>query len=218
MGPYSHIVIASELETYIKPNKSQEYYWGAIAPDIRYLVIGMDRGQTHISSEKIMDYIVQYPQLKSFLQGYLVHCLSDELDLPQIIQKKFPFILQKNELSSQLCSVILEFYNNACVKPVRKSLSGANNLVLSELGISDEHTTIFAQEIKRYITSPSFVSSVVLFQNLGFAGDGQVEKYWIAAQRFQRNWLQKNLVLLGLKVGKVGEEITSSVRSIFPTM
>ena len=135
MGPYSHIVIASKLEKTIGPDNLQEYYWGAVAPDIRYLVTGMARSETHIPVEKILDYQVQHPQLKAFLQGYLVHCLSDELDLPLIIQKKFPFNLQKKKLTPQHCSVILEFYNIERVKPIQYKLSGRDNLVLSELGI-----------------------------------------------------------------------------------
>ncbi len=50
MGPYSHIVIANELETFIKPDNLQEFYWGAVAPDVRYVVRGMPKKQTHLSS------------------------------------------------------------------------------------------------------------------------------------------------------------------------
>ena len=84
--------------------------------------------------------------------------------------------------------------------------------MLSELGISNKYITKFVQEINRYVTSLSFESSVALFQNLGFAGEGRVEKYRIAAQRFQSNWLHKNLVFLGLHAGKANKEITCSVK------
>ncbi|MBE9523482.1 MAG: hypothetical protein IMY76_00180 [Chloroflexi bacterium] len=218
MGPYSHIVIASELESYIKPDHAQEYYWGAVAPDIRYLVTGMLRSQTHISSEKILGYVVQYPELEDFLKGYLVHCLMDQLDCSQIIQHKFPFNLQKNELSAQQCAVILEFFNILRVKPVNKSLSGANNAVLRELGISDHYAAKFSQEINKYITSPSLLSSVALFKNLGFVGNGSIEKYRAVAQQFQSNWLRKNLIMFGLQIGEINREITTSVKSMLPMM
>ena len=216
MGPYSHIILASELETYIKPDNPQEYYWGAIAPDIRYLVAGMSRSQTHISPEEILGYLGQYPHLKSFLQGYLVHCLSDKLNLPNIIQRKFPLYWQKNGLSPQHCTIILEFFNIVRVKTVRKSLSGTNNIALNEMGISEEHAAKFAQEINQYITSPSFASLLTLYQNLGSASNGRIDKYRIAVQQVQRKWFQKKLVLIGLHVGKINREITSSVKSVFP--
>jgi len=216
MGPYSHIILASELETHIKPVNPQEYYWGAIAPDIRYLVAGMSRSQTHISPEEILGYLGQYPHLKSFLQGYLVHCLSDKLNLPIIIQRKFPLYWQKNELSPQHCTVILEFFNIMRVKSVRKSFPGTNNIALSEMGINEEQTAKFAQEINQYISSPSFTSILSLYQNLGLASNGRIEKYRIAVQQIQRKWFQKNLILFGLHVGKINQEITSSVKSVFP--
>ena len=216
MGPYSHVILASELEAYIKPDNPQEYYWGAIAPDIRYLVAGLSRSQTHISTEEILGYIGQYPHLKSFFQGYLVHCLSDELNLPKIIQRKFPLSWQKNELSPRHCTIILEFFNIVRVKPVRKSLSGTHNVALSEMGISGEQAAKFAQEINQYITSPSFASLLTLYQNLGLASNGRIDKYRIAVQQFQRKWFQKNLIFIGLHVGKINKEIASSVKSVFP--
>jgi hypothetical protein len=216
MGPYSHIILANELETYIKPDDPQEYYWGAIAPDIRYLVAGMNRSQTHISPEEIREYMGQYPHLKPFLQGYLVHCLSDKLDLPNIIQQKLPLYWQNNELTSQDCTIILEFFNIVRVKTVRKSLSGTYNIALNEMGISEEQAAKFAQEINQYITSPSFASLLTLYQNLGSASNGRIDKYRIAVQQVQRKWFQKNLILIGLHVGKMNKEITSSVKSVFP--
>ena len=95
MGPYSHIVIAQRLAETIRPENPQAYYWGAVAPDIRYLVDGMPRRTTHIPVEKITAYMLSYPEQKPFLQGYLVHCLSDTLNIAGIIHRKFPFRRQK---------------------------------------------------------------------------------------------------------------------------
>ena len=111
MGPYSHIVIANELETFVKPDNVQENYWGAVAPDVQYVVRGMPKKQTHLSSEKIADYIHKYPQHKDFLMGYLIHCLSDQLSLRRIIRAKFPFSLIKKRITKKSCTVILEFLN-----------------------------------------------------------------------------------------------------------
>lgn len=90
INPYSHLVIAAKLEALVNPKDVQEYYWGAIAPDIRYLA-AMQRQQTHIPSQRIVDFISQYPHLKSFLQGYLVHCIIDEIELDQIFSPNLPF-------------------------------------------------------------------------------------------------------------------------------
>ena len=98
MGPYSHIVIANELIQFIKPENEDDYYWGAVAPDVRYLVQNMPRKHTHFSAEKILNLMIKYPEQKDFLQGYLVHCLTDKIEIRRILQKRFPFsLLQRKE-------------------------------------------------------------------------------------------------------------------------
>lgn len=217
MNTYSHIVIANRLEPYIKPEAPQEYLWGAIAPDIRYLA-DVPRSQTHLASEVILDYMVQYPHLKAFLQGYLVHCLSDELSLARIIQQKFPFYLLKNKLAAQHYPVMLELFNVERVRPPRIPLSGTYNQVLSELGIREEQTTKFAQAANQYLMSPSVASAITLVHELGLADDGMIEKYRAAAQQFQSRWLQRELIFWGLHVGRVNQEIASLVQSALPRM
>jgi len=216
MGPYSHIILADELETYIRPDDPQEYYWGAIAPDIRYLVPGMRRSQTHISPDEILEYIIQYPDLQSFLQGYLVHCLSDQLNLSKIIHQRFQLSRQKNGLSTQQCVLILEFFNIILVKTARKPLSRTYNVALSKMGINEEQAAKFAKEINQYVTAPSLISILTLYQNLGLANNGRMEKYRIAVQQIKKKWFQKNLLFFALRVGKINQEVTSSVKSVFP--
>lgn len=36
MNPYSHLVLAAQLEADIRPADRLEYYWGAVAADVRY--------------------------------------------------------------------------------------------------------------------------------------------------------------------------------------
>ena len=109
MNPYSHLVIAAKLEALIKPDTVQDYYWSAVAPDIRY-VADLPRQQTHIPSERMVEFFSQYPDLQSFLQGYLVHCLSDEIELRQVFLQHFPFSVLKNNLSHQQIAAILELF------------------------------------------------------------------------------------------------------------
>src|SRR6185503_5322806 len=107
MNPYSHLVIASKVEALVDPENAQEYYWGAIAPDIRYLA-AMPRNQTHLPSQRIVGFMSRFPHLKSFLQGYLVHCLSDEIELGEVFFQHFPFSILKSKMSHQQLAVILE--------------------------------------------------------------------------------------------------------------
>lgn len=216
MGPYSHIILASELEKYIKPDNTREFYWGTIAPDTRYLMKGMSRDQTHISPDEILDYLHRHPQLKSFLQGYLVHCLADQLEMPELMQRKFPLSWQKDKLSSWQCTVILELFNVLRTKAPGKLISEKYNVVLENIGISEEQAIKFAKEMNLYLTSPSVISLLSMYQRIGLANNGRIEKYHITFQRFQKNWLRKNMILLGLHVRKINNEIASLVKSNLP--
>ena len=214
MNPYSHIVIASKLEAIVNPENLQEYYWGAIAPDIRYLS-AMQRQQTHISSQKIIEFISEYPHLKSFLQGYWVHCLSDEIELGQVFFLHFPFSIFKNKMSRQQLAVILELFYFENEK-VDKQISGTYNQVLGELGLSEEVCTKFSQSISRYAKSSSHESHLSdLFQLLGLENDSRIEKYKTAANKFQGNWLMKNALFLGIRIGRISEQIASMVASLY---
>ena len=216
MGPYSHIILANELEKQIDPDNAQEYYWGAVAPDTRYLMKGMNRYQTHLSSEKILAYMDQYPHLKSFVQGYLIHCVSDQLEMPELMQRKFPLSWQKDKLSSRQCTVILELFNVLRTRPTVTSISENYNNILEDIGIGKDQSIIFSKEINQYLSTPSVKSLLSMYQKVGLANNGRIEKYQIAFQRFQKNWLRKNLILFGLHIGKINKEIASSVMSNLP--
>jgi len=45
---------------------------------------------------------------------------------------------------------------------------------------------------------------------------GRIEKYQVAFQRFEENWIRKNLILFFLRVGKVNKEISTFVKSNLP--
>lgn len=216
MGPYSHFIIASYLENHIKPHDVTAYYWGSVAPDVRYLVPGMNRRRTHLPTDKLQENILVYPELEDFLKGYMVHCICDHLDILQIIQHKFPFNLQKNNISKRQGTVILELFNIFRVKTPKKPIEGGGNDFLRQLGVNDSLASRFAEEVNHYVNAPSLRSTVAFYQGLGFTRNGMLEKYRETATSFQRNWLQKNLVLFGLEVGKVNKEITASVQLIYP--
>ncbi|HEU0294440.1 MAG TPA: hypothetical protein VFR47_17000 [Anaerolineales bacterium] len=214
MNPYSHIVVASKLVTLVDPEDTQEYYWGAIAPDIRYLA-AMQRHQTHIHPEKIAGFMFQYPHLKSFLQGYLVHCLSDEVELGQVFFQHFPFSILKKRMSRQRIAVILELYyfENERVNII---LSGSHNEVLSALGLSASLSTKLAQSISQYAMSSSFEARIIdLSRLLGLENDSRIDKYMAAAKIFQENWLLKNGLFFGIRTGKISEQIVSQVASLY---
>jgi hypothetical protein len=217
MNPYSHIVVASKLVALVQPEDLKEYYWGAVAPDIRYLA-AVQRQHTHIPPQRVIDFISRYPNLKSFLQGYLVHCLSDEVDLKSIFFQHFPFSILKSKLSYQHVAVLLELFCLANEK-VNTPLSGAHNAVLTELGLDEAVSARLSYSINHYIIAlPAEARLSELFRLLGPQNDRRVERYAKVAVGFQQNWLLRNALFLGIRRGKIDEKIVSEVKSLLSTL
>lgn len=213
MNLYSHIVVASKLETRVNPMNHREYYWGSILPDIRYLA-ALQRQQTHIPAERIVGFMSTYPHLTSFLQGYLVHCLSDEIELRQIFFEQFPFSLFKNNMSRQQMGVILELYYFAKDR-VSKELSCSHNEVLGELGVSESQVEKFSISIHQYIMASPASRFSGLAALLGLENDSRIEKYVAAADRFEKNQFLKHAFFFGIRTGKISERIVSEVEKLY---
>ena len=209
MNIYAHLVIAAELEARLRPEDSAAYYWGAVAPDVRYLA-GMRRNQTHLPPEKIGQYMLQYPHLKAFLQGYLIHCLTDEIDLTAILYRRFPFSLLKGKLSARQVAVLFELFYLENVT-LNKTLSGGYNAVLAEMGISETQAETFVQAVTQYLSSPSFVAAISLAQQLGMLDDRRIDRYLAEAEQFQKSRIQKNCLFFCIRTGKMSRQIVAAV-------
>ncbi len=201
MGPYSHFVIATRVITLVRPQDESEYYWGSIIPDIRYLA-EMRRAQTHIDEQRIREFTVRYPHLKSFLQGYRLHCLIDEIDLQEVVGKTFPLNIInwmfKGKVAQSQLAMLVELYFLQTAPPGR-SISGVHNEVLAELGITPAQVDIFLPAIQAYIHSPCFESIFSTFQHIGMLNTSGAEKYLKAARQLQKNVLLRNLLMAAVK-------------------
>lgn len=213
MNSFSHIVIATKLEPLVQPKDPPDYYWGAVAPDIRYLA-AMRRWQTHRPTQEIVGWLDRYPHLGSFVQGYLVHCLTDHIDLARIFYRRLPFSVLKGWLTHHHLAVLLEFYYLE-TQATGQQLSGTHNEVLSELGVSPSLTARFARSIQPYVRSASLSDLSGLVGLLGLENDSRVERYAAAARQFQQSRVLKNILFLGIRAGKIGEQIVSRVTALY---
>jgi hypothetical protein len=212
VNPYSHLVIASELEGDVQPTHPADYYWGAVVPDARHLA-GMRRVQTHLPASQILEFRARYPHLESFLQGYLVHCLADEIDLGLVFSRRLPFSLFKRRLSSRHLVILLElFYLED--HEVQPPLSGTHNELLEGLGLDEGVCARFAQGVGEYVASSDpQVQAEELTRLLGLGGDPQIQRYRAAAHAFQERWLVRKALFLSMRASRIGERIVGATRS-----
>jgi hypothetical protein len=215
MGPYSHYVLAAKLESAIHPENRNEYFWGAVAPDIRYLA-NMRRDQTHVVQEQIKELMVSYPELRSFLMGYQIHLLCDQVDITQIVNSAFPLNLlnqlRRKRFSSQQMIVLVEmFYLQTEIVGV--ALSGEHNDVFSNLGISAEQTHVFHQALQDYFDQRSAEGAIAAFQKIGWIQNNRVEKYMSVYLTMKKQKVLNSLLMLGIKNARLDARITAHVQS-----
>ena len=223
MHPYSHYHLATRLETLIKPAQPGEYYWGAIFPDIRYLT-GMPREHTHVPRDQFPAWFSQYPHLRSFLQGYQLHCLLDELNLVSIVSRAFPINLiqsvRRRKFSRQQITILVELHHQQTGAPLHEFCAGENEIAAG-LGIEPSASQIFAQGMREYIAHPTLETALAAYQRLGMVADSRVEKVIGAAQWLERNPWLKALLLLGVKNSGIDRLAVEHVRAALkaaPTM
>jgi hypothetical protein len=209
MKPYSHFVIAAQLENDIHPKSSEEFYWGSVAPDARFAA-GVSREQTHLSPEKILGYLDKYPHLESFIQGYLIHCLIDNVNTRALLHTKIllrPFL---QRASIQFISTIIEaFYIENMSIP--KTISGNTNEMLDELGIHKEHIESEVCLMKSYLERPNFETNIAYVKSGTNPG---LKPFVKELESIQSNPLIKPLWFNLADFGKLNEEVVLQVRGV----
>jgi hypothetical protein len=174
----------------------------------------MRRQQTHLPAQAIVAWRDRYPHLASFIQGYLVHCLTDSIDLGRIFYRRLPFSLLKGTLTQRHLAVLLELYYLER-QPVTPRLSGTHNEVLSELGLSASVSERFAQAAKQFAMPLSQADPLASARLLGLENDSRIEQYAAAARLFQKSRVLKTVLFLGIRTGKVDEQIGSRVSALY---
>ena len=215
MGPYSHYVLAAKLAPVLQPRDPAAYAWGSIIPDIRYLA-RMRRDHTHLKQERLKALTSCYPHLASFLLGYQVHCLIDEIDVSEVVGAAFPLNVLKRALrrnfSQQQVTMLVEMYflQSSATDGI---LAGSHNAVLSDLGILPDQTDTFFQARQAYFRSRSFDVAVATFQKIGMIENGRLEKYLNAYEALKRSRLMKAVLLASVKNARLEEHAINYVLS-----
>lgn len=189
MNPYSHLVLAHRLQNEIQPDHLPDYYWGTVAADTRYTA-RIPRAKTHLPPKKILSLGKRYPELESFMQGYLLHCLADEVELWMLLERHWylrPFI---RHLPLKLAPVIMESYFVER-NPIAVSISGTRNPMLKAMGVPEKACQTWAELVRSLAENPSCDSVLRLFATLA-KGRPQLEHYIRLAQKASHIPLLKN--------------------------
>ncbi len=208
MNPYSHLIIASQLEGETKPTNPAEYYWGAIAPDVRYIA-GVPRSQTHLEPEAMLEFLAKYPHIKPFIQGYLVHCLTDLIELKTLLRRNLIIHLIRSRVSHHILAVMVEaFFIEQSL--VRKQVQGEPNEIFRDLGIPDEKTAEFGKLMNRFLANPSFEAEIEFVR--AFGANLRLEKYISAMKNLQKYAFLKPVFFRLIDMDGLNRKVLAEIR------
>lgn len=174
MNPYSHLVLAAQVEDEVAPLDRAEYYWGAVAADVRYTA-HVRRALTHLPPEEAVGFFEKYPYLESFVQGYVVHLVTDLLKFRALLQRRAMLWPLWLFFSGRVSTLLLETYYLEQM-PRRFEISGLPNPFLRELGIPDESVRVFAKALHPLVSAPAPQTELLFLRALR-PGSRQVEMY-----------------------------------------
>jgi hypothetical protein len=210
MNPYSHLVLAHRLQSEIRPANLPDYYWGTVAADTRYTA-RIPRARTHLTPKKILSFGKRYPELESFMQGYLIHCLADEVELWALLERHWylrPFI---RHLPLKLTPVMMESYFVER-NPVSVSISGTYNPMLKAMGVPEKACHTWAELVTNLAENPSFDSVLHLFSTLG-KGRPKLQQYIRLTQKVSRIPLAKNILYQLTKPQRLLDNVETFIRA-----
>lgn len=214
MHIYSHLVVAQALLPHLQPASPAEYYWGAVAPDIRYAA-GLRRRQTHRPAKEVRGWLDSAPELRDFVLGYLVHILTDERDAAGALYDRFPIPAVRRRLPRSLAAFLLESAYTESVR-LEVQLAGTENCLLAGLGVPQLVLAPFARAANRYASAPSLPLALELLSGLGLDGSPRLERYLRIAGWFERRPRLRRFVASRVDVAQVTRRITDDLLRQIP--
>jgi hypothetical protein len=207
MKPYSHFAIASQLENGIHPKLVAQYYWGALAPDIR-LLAGFSHQRTHLSAEAIFIFLDKYPHLESFIQGYLVHCLTDDVEVGSLLRQRINLLPYLKSVSTQFIATIIELFYIENY-PVHQPVSGDVNEMLNEIGILDQYIKAEFNILKPYLEKPG-LEAIYTYMESGV--NPRLQNYLEEIEGIKNDPLVKQLWYDLADLNMLNQQVVSQIR------
>lgn len=155
---FTHLALAQIAAVRLQPAYLDEFAWGTVFPDI-YWSAGIPRDQTHLGKRALECLQMEYPEQRSFIQGYRVHLLLDEIDLVRLVRSAFPLALSQKillryfalYLHDDMLRLLFEdhFLDRSGYQKML-SISGKQNAILTKLGLHQDMILFYAARARTY--------------------------------------------------------------------
>lgn len=210
MQLFSHLLIAKELLAYLPSVDLAEYYWGAVAADVRYFA-GLPRKATHVSQQEVREWQTRFPDLQAFVWGYRVHVIADERDAAGFLYDFIPWRRLRRRLPRRWAAFLLEA---AYVERgwFEVQIAGTHNLLFERLGVGSEAVSAYAAAVQRYTRQPNLETAETALFDLGIQSP-RLKRYLAWARWLQRSPRLQHLLLSWIDEKMITQRVVQDLRA-----
>ena len=193
--PYAHISLAHGCLDYLDVADRNEFYLGAISPDIRYFT-KRPREQYHMSLERLDELVSQSDISESFVLGYRVHLIIDELWYTEEMNNRYRnlfFFAVRNRLSPKLLESALEYF---CLtqRPVSTRLEVRENGLMQRLDVTLDDITKAVDSMQAYIDRRSLQIGLDIAQGTGLYSNERLDQMRALSSMVENSRLRRLFV------------------------
>lgn len=193
--PYAHISLAHGCLDYLDVADRDEFYLGAISPDMRYFT-RRPREQYHISLERLDELVLQSNASESFVLGYKVHLIVDEIWYTEEMNNHYRnmFISPiRKMLSPKLLESALEYF---CLtkRPVSTRLKVRENGLMQRLDVTLEDVTKAVNAMQTYIDRRSLQIGLDIAQGTGLYSNERLDQMRALSSMVENSRIRRLLV------------------------
>jgi len=193
--PYAHISLAHGCLDYLKVSDRDNFYLGAISPDIRYFT-KRPREQYHVSLERLDELVSQSDVSESFVLGYRVHLIIDELWYTEEMNNRYRnlfFSAIRKRLSPKLLESALEYF---CLtqRPVSIRLKVQENGLMQRLDVTLDDMNKAVNSMQTYIDRRSLHIGLDIAQGTGLYSNDRLDQMRELSSMVENSRLRRLLI------------------------
>jgi hypothetical protein len=195
--PYAHLSLAHGCTEILHISNYNEFYIGAIAPDMRYFT-KKPREEYHFSLETLYKITRGMTVSSSFITGYMVHLMIDELWYTPENAQRFrnqSLIFLRNRLSPKLIEAAFEFF---CFtkRSVITHLQSVENELTVLLGIKAEHIDKAINTIERYNNERNLQVGIDTAIELGIYSPSRLDQMQSLSKKLKMPFVERIILEL----------------------
>ena len=153
-------------------------------------------------------FLDKYPHLESFIQGYLIHCLTDDVEVGVLLRQRVTLLPYLKLASTQFIATIIELFYIENY-PVHRPVSGDANEMLTEIGILDKFIKAEFNILKPYLEKPC-LEAIYTYMESGV--NPRLQNYLEEIEGIKNDPLVRQLWFDLADLNRLNQQVVSQIR------